>query len=796
MSTRLYIDVTTGEVRAAKGAAPLAKLAFSSRDILPLELVFTAGGAEVTSAVLAGNATLLAGLRAQPGTGKLLALADTYTLAGEVASTVLSLNTEEVIDYLAELPVQWASGSAYFEVQVLAADESTRQVMAQLPAAIRRRVVGPGDIEPPPLEVGLYVLKTTYNANFADPTTAPSFGASAWRTALIIDQVDNTSDADKPVSVAQAAADTAVYNAARDRSNHTGTQAQSTVDNLVTDLAAKAPLASPALTGTPTAPTAAVDTSTTQLATTAFAKKEADDAQAFAVQRINHTGTQPQSSVENLVTDLSAAAGAAFARAIVDAITAPDGLTANRRAEWALGQAGNIKRFPATLPVAFDVPTANPSSKRYIAAICASGTTAPDEQANSLSVYIDTTGALVIDAEGAIPGTDFRRYTYAGFRAAYSGRQLLRSTIIFSAGDSTTPPTPCIEGVDLTASFVATTGGAAPNWLDANLDTTLFVAGHSWPRDQRIVPHAPVTQAWTVAQSLLWAQTGRMPALNETDTGNADRSLGGAPSNASGQHAMDSFSADSATGFTAQQNDEGGNGMVCWLVTGFRGIGYWKPGRSYIVEYDLILNSGSIGSATVLLTASGSSASSRSNTVALAAGVKQRAVITPTSGSNEDGWCLAFKFPNVCNVTVANVRVVAPGPVFKPIFQPILVVADAGENRIAGRLVSLVALTAKRDWIVQGKTSLANNQQLLGGTLFPASGANCMIDTAETNGASTATIYIGSASGGSQYKASGALVSGRNRHALVTPVVASGSIWVNSDTSDELTHTIRGHIVD
>lgn len=37
------------------------------------------------------------------------------------------------------------------------------------------------------------------------------------------------------------------------------------------DLALKAPLASPALTGTPTAPTAAVATSTTQLATTAFA---------------------------------------------------------------------------------------------------------------------------------------------------------------------------------------------------------------------------------------------------------------------------------------------------------------------------------------------------------------------------------------------------------------------------------------------------------------------------------------------------------------------------------------------
>jgi hypothetical protein len=58
---------------------------------------------------------------------------------------------------------------------------------------------------------------------------------------------------------------------------------QSKIANLTTDLAAKAPLASPDLTGVPTAPTAAADTSTTQIATTAFAKAEADAAQAAAI---------------------------------------------------------------------------------------------------------------------------------------------------------------------------------------------------------------------------------------------------------------------------------------------------------------------------------------------------------------------------------------------------------------------------------------------------------------------------------------------------------------------------------
>jgi hypothetical protein len=49
-----------------------------------------------------------------------------------------------------------------------------------------------------------------------------------------------------------------------------GTEFNTEFDNIVTAIATKADLASPALTGTPTAPTAAADTNTTQIATTAF----------------------------------------------------------------------------------------------------------------------------------------------------------------------------------------------------------------------------------------------------------------------------------------------------------------------------------------------------------------------------------------------------------------------------------------------------------------------------------------------------------------------------------------------
>ena len=60
------------------------------------------------------------------------------------------------------------------------------------------------------------------------------------------------------------------------------TVAQSQVTGLAADLAGKAPLASPALTGTPTAPTAPPGTDSTQIATTAFVLANAPSSSGFS----------------------------------------------------------------------------------------------------------------------------------------------------------------------------------------------------------------------------------------------------------------------------------------------------------------------------------------------------------------------------------------------------------------------------------------------------------------------------------------------------------------------------------
>jgi hypothetical protein len=86
-------------------------------------------------------------------------------------------------------------------------------------------------------------------------------------------------------------ADTADAHAASAITNTpAGTVAATTVQAAINELdTEKAPLASPALTGTPTAPTAAAQTNTTQLATTAFVLTQAAQYVHVGDRRVNNT---------------------------------------------------------------------------------------------------------------------------------------------------------------------------------------------------------------------------------------------------------------------------------------------------------------------------------------------------------------------------------------------------------------------------------------------------------------------------------------------------------------------------
>jgi len=102
------------------------------------------------------------------------------------------------------------------------------------------------------------------------PIASPTFTGTVsgvTKSMVGLGSVDNTADSAKPVSTAtQTALDLKLASA-------TAASTYETISNV----ALKAPLASPALTGTPTSPTASVGTNTTQVATTAFVKAAIQD---------------------------------------------------------------------------------------------------------------------------------------------------------------------------------------------------------------------------------------------------------------------------------------------------------------------------------------------------------------------------------------------------------------------------------------------------------------------------------------------------------------------------------------
>ena len=158
---------------------------------------------------------------------------------------------------------------------------------------------------------------------------------------------------------------------------------------ITTALGTKAPLASPALTGTPTAPTAAADTNTTQIATTAFAKAEADAAQSAAE-----------------------ATAAAANTAQQDGTTAFTAINYNSVAKQVAATTGNIATAAATTALSW-VAADYRSAKLVVKAKNGSHT-----QVSDLVVTLDTSNNVAVSEYGITysNGTEL-----AAITADYSG---------------------------------------------------------------------------------------------------------------------------------------------------------------------------------------------------------------------------------------------------------------------------------------------------------------------------------------------------------------------------------------
>jgi hypothetical protein len=196
---------------------------------------------------------------------------------------------------------------------------------------------------------------------------------------------------------------------------------------ITTALGTKAPLASPALTGTPTAPTAAADTNTTQIATTAFAKAEADAAQSAATTAAAADATTKAaaaqaaaeaSAAEDATEKADAAQAAAEATAAAANTAQQNGTTAftainyNSVAKQVAATTGNIATAAATTAISW-VAADYRSAKLVVKAKNGSHT-----QVSDLVVTLDTSNNVAVSEYGITysNGTELAAVT-----ADYSG---------------------------------------------------------------------------------------------------------------------------------------------------------------------------------------------------------------------------------------------------------------------------------------------------------------------------------------------------------------------------------------
>jgi hypothetical protein len=143
---------------------------------------------------------------------------------------------------------------------------------------------------------GLETLTTSHSGSIAtlesDVTTAKSDidtlqGDLDTAEATLATTTSNFNSHDAKTTTVHGIADTAAL-ATKTYADTAGTNAIASANTYADSVvASKAPLASPALTGTPTAPTASAGTNTTQIATTAFVKSEVDAVIAAAPGALN-----------------------------------------------------------------------------------------------------------------------------------------------------------------------------------------------------------------------------------------------------------------------------------------------------------------------------------------------------------------------------------------------------------------------------------------------------------------------------------------------------------------------------
>lgn len=226
--------------------------------------------------------------------------------------------------------------------------------------------------------------------------------------------VDNTSDANKPISTATQAA-----------------------------LDKKAPLSSPALTGTPTAPTASAGTNNTQIATTGFVQSAISSlkkGQAGGVATLDTSGKIPSSQLPGYVDDMLEFAGTV---SIAE---------------------GDIQKTSLGGGIAKKVAY-NSTTKTFVASSSASGDTYSNNWADA-DTYREASSYGTVGANGAAPATG-KIYvdTTNGQTYRWSGSALVAISQSLALGETSSTAYPGDKGKAAYTHAVTNKGNAFASGL-------------------------------------------------------------------------------------------------------------------------------------------------------------------------------------------------------------------------------------------------------------------------------------------------------------------------------------------
>jgi hypothetical protein len=475
-----------------------------------------------------------------------------------------------------------------------------------------------------------------------------------------------------------------------------------------------------------------------------------------------------------------------------------DGATASRAQIQTPGPRGNVAGVPSLYGRwSLTVPSTTPPTNCVIG--CITGTvlgSLSQGSDNSLFVMLDAGEALRLRANGTTGASNWRIFDAANWRTNNAGQTGVLE-VLFVSG--TSAPTVWWNGANISSLFVATQNGSPPNWIDPALVATSAVTGFTWPTGP-----APlgswILGSLTDTERTEWRTTGRAPAWVRAGgsavnliTSNGNLETSSASAGISGTNDFNNWWKGSAMGVAVETVDVPAGSTKAARLTGSGSITsdtihWFRPGFTGNTQDPSILRTSSQGYRFKAKHISGGNLN-------IGQGFVLDRFITPAeaadwtefTGSFLPTSAVASKIAAIILAPVSgavwlidDVSVWREGALSIPEVTPFNFLGDGttlGDN--PARLVGMTPQTSRKEATLTFNTT-TSPQQALGGDIVDST--RDVIDFIEqTPSSGTPTTTIGSASGGAQYKASGALAAGINPITLVTRKLAGNSIWVSSD---------------